>query len=51
MMPFRGQACRAKIMSFRGKLTASACHQTKCKPVEEITYLSINIEMDIHQCL
>jgi len=23
-MPFRGQACRAKIMSFRGKLTASA---------------------------
>ncbi len=44
MMPFRGQASRAKMASPRGKLTALACHTTKrINKAEELTYLSTNI--------
>jgi hypothetical protein len=45
MMPLRGQASWAKMMSFGGKLRALACHPTKyVNKAEEPTFLSTNID-------
>ncbi len=45
-MPFKGQACWAKMMSPGDKLTALAYHPIKKEnSAEELTNLSINLEV------